>query len=261
MKKYLYALTLGLGLLSCQPSSEATSEPSKAQRIVDQAIAAHGGEALEQAHLSFDFRKKHYEVQLDGGQFVYESHGEDSIGLVHDVLTNQEFSRSVDGEPLTLSQKDRDAYRNSLNSVVYFVLLPSPLNDPAVNKEYIGETSLKGEPYHKIRVTFREEGGGDDFDDEYVYWIHRERYTMDYLSYSFHVNEGGTRFREAYNVRTVQGIRFADYVNYESTVEDVALENYDQLFEAGKVEEISRIETRNIRVQPESERVSHQYSH
>ena len=248
MKKYLCAVAVWLGLISCQPTSETAVSSSKAQRIIDQAIAAHGGDALQQTHISFDFRKKHYEVALDQGKFVYESTGPDSIGFVHDVLTNQGFTRSVDHQPLELNEEKQSQYGNSLNSVVYFVLLPYPLNDPAVDKEYLEETSVQGEPYHKIRVTFSQEGGGDDFDDEYIYWIHREQHTMDYLAYSFHVNGGGTRFRKAYNVREVEGIRFADYVNYESTVADFELENYDQLFEEGKVEELSRIETRNVEI-------------
>ncbi len=249
-------MTVWLGLIGCSSSSTPGAEPSQVQRIVNEAIAAHGGSALQQAHISFDFRKKHYEVQLDQGKFIYESTGEDSIGFVHDVLTNQQFTRSVDQQTLDLSQEDQDIYSNSLNSVVYFVLLPYPLNDPAVNKEYVGETTLAGEPYHKIRVTFSQEGGGEDFDDVYIYWIHREQHTMDYLAYSFHVNGGGTRFRDAYNVREIKGIRFADYINYESTVEDFALEDYDQLFEEGKVKELSRIETRNVEVQTEDVAIS-----
>lgn len=238
-----------LGLMGCSSSSDPNTEQSQAQRIIDQAIAAHGGSALQQVHISFDFRKKHYEVQLDQGKFVYESSGEDSIGFVHDVLTHQQFTRTVDQQTLDLSQEDQDIYSNSLNSVVYFVLLPYPLNDPAVDKEYVGETMLAGEPYHKIRVTFSQDGGGEDFDDVYIYWIHREQHTMDYLAYSFHVNGGGTRFRKVYNVREIEEIRFADYINYESTVEDFALEDYDRLFEEGKVKELSRIETRNVEVQ------------
>ena len=256
MKNYLYAAVAWWGLASCQSSSEANTQQDKAQHIVDQAITAHGGEAWQQLQFSFDFRKKHYEVQLDQGTCVYESRGEDSIGLVHDVRTNQTFARTINGQSLTLNEEDQRKYSSSLNSVVYFVLLPYPLNDPAVDKEYVGEATVQDEPYHKIRVTFRQEGGGPDFDDEYVYWIHRERHTMDYLAYSFHVNDGGTRFREAYNVRTIQGIHFADYINYESTVEDFVLEDYDQLFEAGKVEELSRIETRNVEVQSVRERVA-----
>lgn len=229
----------------------------EASRIVDRAIAAHGGEALEQAHISFDFRKKHYEVELDQGQFAYESTGEDSTGrFVRDVLTNQTFSRSVDDQTANLTAKDEAAYRNSLNSVVYFVLLPYPLNDPAVNKEYLGEATVRGEPYHEIKVTFDQEGGGDDPEDVFVYWIHQENYTVDYLAYEFHVNGGGTRFREAYNVREVEGIRFADYINYESTIDDFALEDYDRLLESGKVEELSRIETENVEVRREGVQIS-----
>ena len=250
MKNYLYAAAAWLGLISCQPASETATSSNQAQRIIDQAIAAHGGEALPQVHLSFDFRKKHYEVQLDQGKFIYESTGQDSLGFVHDVLTNQHFTRSVDDQPLVLNKEDQGRYGNSLNSVVYFVLLPYPLNDPAVNKEYLGETTLQDEPYHKIRVRFSQEGGGEDFDDEYIYWIHCEQHTMDYLAYSFHVNGGGTRFRKAYNVREIEGIRFADYINYESTVADFDLENYDQLLEEGKVRELSRIETKNVAVRP-----------
>lgn len=217
--------------------------------MIDQAIAAHGGDALESANLSFDFRKKHYAVQLDQGRFVYESTGRDSTGaLVHDALTNDSFSRTVDGQPANLSEEDQQRFGNSLNSVVYFVLLPYPLNDPAVNATYLGEVSIRNEPYHKVRVTFNQQGGGDDFDDEYIYWIHRERHTMDYLAYSFEVNGGGTRFREAYNPRVIKGIRFDDYINYESTVDDFAIKDYDQLFETGKVKELSRIDTENVEV-------------
>ncbi len=245
MKQWLCSLSFLLGLSGCQ-----TAESDRqARQIIAQAIATHGGEALEQANLSFDFRKKHYEVHLNGGQFTYQSTGEDSTGaLLHDVLTNAGFTRTVDGQPSNLTKEDQQRYGNSLNSVVYFVLLPYPLNDPAVNATYLGEAAIRSEPYHKIRVTFNQQGGGDDFDDEYIYWIHRERHTMDYLAYRFEVNGGGTRFREAYNPRLISGIRFDDYINYESTVDKVDLKDYDQLFETGKVKELSRIETENVEV-------------
>ena len=250
MRIYLSIVAIGLYLASCRSGDPSSSQ---AQRIIDQAIATHGGDALEQVHISFNFRQKHYEVQLDGGAFTYESTGEDSTGrFVRDVLTNETFTREVDGQVANLDDEDEAAARNALNSVVYFVLLPAPLNDPAANKTYLGEATVRGEPYHKIKVTFDPAGGGDDFDDEFVYWIHQDNSTMDYLAYEFHVNGGGTRFREAYNVRDVQGIRFVDYINYESTVGDFALEDYDTLFDTGKVEELSRIETRSVAVQSEN---------
>ena len=41
---------------------------------------------------------------------------------------------------------------------------------------------------------------------------------MDYFAYDFETDDSGTRFREAYNARTVGGIRFQDYLNFTSPV-------------------------------------------
>lgn len=240
--RLLTGLLPALLMLACDTQPDA-------QEIVDRSIAAHGGEQLDQSQLSFDFRERHFEVMMDHGRFQYESFFEDSIGnQLHDELTNEGFTREVNGEQLTLSEEDNTKYMNSLNSVVYFALLPYFLNDPAANKELLGTTSIKGEPYYEVKVTFDQQGGGTDYEDEFIYWIHQNDYTMDYLAYSFHVNDGGTRFREAYNVRDFNGIRLADYINYESTKEDFALQDYEQLFEEGKVKELSRIDLENVEV-------------
>lgn len=241
INRTFWGLLLAAFLFACKPQN-------KAQNIVNQSIEAHGGSQLSHAQFSFDFRKKHIEVVLNEGHYVYESILNDSIGRVHDKLSNEGFSRSVNGNTLKLSEEDQQRYGNTLNSVVYFALLPYHLNDPAANKELLGETTIKGEPYYEIKVTFDQEGGGTDHDDVFVYWIHQTKYTMDYLAYSFQVNGGGTRFREAYNIRHIEGIRFAHYINYESTVQDFALEDYESLFEEGKVEELSRIRLENVEV-------------
>ncbi|GAB3832132.1 hypothetical protein GCM10028895_49420 [Pontibacter rugosus] len=136
-----------------------------------------------------------------------------------------------------------------MNSVIYFALLPYGLNDAAVNKAYLGKTSIKGQPYHKIKVTFDLEGGGSDHEDEYIYWIHPAKYTMDYLAYSFQVNEGGLRFREAHNRRNMKGVLFADYVNYEAASDTVTLEKMDVAFENGGLRKLSDINLKNITFQ------------
>lgn len=240
---------MAVGLLPLLLMAACDTRPD-AQEIVDRSIAAHGGEQLDQSELSFDFRKRHFELALDNGSFKYEGFFADSTGKpVHDVLTNEGFSREVDGQLLELSEDDNTKYMNSLNSVVYFALLPYFLNDPAANKELLGTTSIDGKSYYEVKVTFDRAGGGTDYEDEFIYWIHQDDYTMDYLAYSFHVDGGGTRFREAYNVREIKGIRLADYINYESTVEDFALEDYEKLFQEGQVKELSRIDLENVEVE------------
>jgi hypothetical protein len=64
-----------------------------------------------------------------------------------------------------LPEEKETAYANSLNSVIYFALLPHGINDDAVNKEYLAETTIKDQPYHKIKITFDPEGGGSDYEE------------------------------------------------------------------------------------------------
>lgn len=245
-----HSLTSCLVIASLLGLSTACQGPSEAEKIIDKAITEHGGEQYQHAVISFKFRDRYYRATIDQGRFVYESVFEDSLGHdIHDTLSNKGFARTLEGKKQELSTKDSAAYANSLNSVIYFALLPHFLDDPAAHKELVGADTIQGEPYYEISVTFEEDQGGKDFQDEFMYWIHQEHYTMDYLAYSYHTEGGGTRFREAFNTRGVNGIRFADYINYESTVADFDLQDYDSLFEAGQVKEFSRIILEDVTVE------------
>ena len=251
MDKWIFLAASLIALAACSGGGAAEkaveSEPPSAQQIVDAAIAKHGGARYQQFKAEFDFRGRHYTAARNGAQFTYERIFTDTTGRqVRDVLRNEGLYREVDGQRAQLSEKDSAAYANSVNSVLYFALLPAFLNDPAVVKEYAGEATIKGQPYHKVGVTFRQEGGGKDFDDEYMYWIHRDSATMDYLAYNYQVDGGGARFREAYNVRTVGGLRFADYRNYKPKTDNRKVAEFDLLFENEGLELLSNIETENI---------------
>lgn len=242
--KYLIPLLFVILFVQCK-----SEETSQAQQIVDMAIEEHGGDSYNSMRLIFDFRKYHFEVHQKNGSYQYvRSYTSDDGKQVIDTLDNKGLTRTIDGKKQDLTEKDYAGIYGSVNSQVYFVLLPYRLNDPAVNKEYMGLGKVKGEPYHKIKVTFQEEGGGEDFDDVYIYWIHEKNHTMDYLAYEFHVNKGGFRFREGYNFRTVGGIRFADYINYKESDSTTLIQDYDRLLEEGKLIELSKIEIENIEV-------------
>ncbi|MCB9285892.1 MAG: hypothetical protein H6560_01140 [Lewinellaceae bacterium] len=220
-----------------------------AQQIIDAAIEKHGGSKYRDCRVQFNFRDKFYLAIREGSKFQYERIFTDSSGAeIRDVLTSEGFFREIEGQRVQLSEKDSSAYANSVNSVIYFALLPYFLNDPAVIKKYAGEVTIKGKPYQKVRVTFRREGGGKDFEDEYMYWIHRDEHTMDYLAYNFHVNGGGARFREAYAFRTSNGIRFANYHNYKPKADNRNVAEFDSLFENDGLEKVSDIELDHVRV-------------
>ncbi|MBT8297170.1 MAG: deoxyribose-phosphate aldolase, partial [Maribacter sp.] len=84
----------------------------------------------------------------------------------------------------------------------------------------------------------------------YLYWFNTKSFKPDYLAYEFHVNDGGLRFREAFNERTVNGIRFVDYINYKPIDENQSIDVIESLFQQGKLEVLSKIELKNISVNP-----------
>jgi hypothetical protein len=236
----VFYLLLCLLLYSC--------DEKKAQGIVDNAIQKHGGAAYQSLELEFDFRNRHYTASRKDGVFTYTREFTDSTGRIKDVLNNRGLARYRNDSIIEISDQRRKAFSNSVNSVIYFALLPFGLNDDAANKQWIEETTIKGEPYDVVRITFDQRGGGEDHQDIFLYWIHQQKNTMDYLAYSYQTNGGGLRFREAVNPREVGGILFQDYVNYQPEDETVPLEKLQSLFVSGALKKLSEIKLENIRV-------------
>lgn len=220
----------------------------KAKSIVDAGIEAHGGSAYQSFLLEFDFRDIHYTAARDGGIFSYTREFTDSTGRIKDVLNNSGFTRYRNDSPLTLTKGRAGAFTRSVNSVIYFALLPFGLNDDAVIKKWIKETTIKGEPYDVVRVTFHQTSGGDDHDDVFLYWFHQEKNTMDYLAYSYKTDGGGLRFREALNPRTKGGMLLQDYINYKPADETVPLDDLEAMFVSGDLQKFSNINLENTSV-------------
>lgn len=238
---FLSSLIMCVIVLGC-------SSWSREQKVVDRAIEAHGGKQYREVQISFDFRDKHYIILKTADRFEYTREFKDSTGLVLDVLNNKGFTRTINGEEISLTDEWRKAYSNSVNSVAYFMFLPYGLNDPAVIKEWKGETEIDGQAYDVLKVSFLEEGGGEDFEDEFIYWFNRESGLMDYLAYSYHTDGGGVRFRKAINSRIVNGIRIQDYENYKPKDKEVPLDAMEELFKHNALELLSEIINENVQV-------------
>lgn len=245
-----YFPILFLFLISCKQEIRNLS----AQQIIDKTIEKAGGDAYENANIQFTFRDIDYSSHRKNGEFELTRSFTDSLGYVKDVLNNSGFNRFRNSEKVILADSTANKYSNSVNSVHYFVQLPFGLNDEAVQKELVGETEIKGKEYYGIKVSFDQEGGGEDHDDVYMYWINKENFTMDYFAYKFYTDKGGIRFREAYNPRTVGEIHFVDYKNYKiEPWESVDLKDLGKLFEEGKLEFLSDIKTEDVIVDVSSE--------
>lgn len=220
---------------------------SDAERILAATYKAHGGDLYSTAAYSFTFRKKEYNFVNKGYQFRYEVNYEEKGTQITNVLENGTLTGFENGKEVRLTQKDIDKYTEALNSVIYFATLPHKLNDKAVNKAYKGTTKIKGVSYDILEIMFEQEGGGKDFDDEFHYWINQETHIIDYIAYNYTVNEGGVRFRVAFNPRKVGGIHFQDYVNYKAPL-GTPLKDLPSMYENGTLEEMSKIKTEDIKI-------------
>lgn len=247
MKHLLQSISLiliGIIAFSCDQRTEA-------EKIVDAAIEAHGGKAFENSKIDFDFRNIHYTIYKTPSSFEYIREFSDSTGTVKDVLNNSGFVRTVNGTKIdTLTEERIGAFSRSVNSVAYFAFLPYGLNDAAAIKTYLGEATIDGEKYHQIKVTFQAEGGGEHFEDEFIYWFGQEDYLMDYMAYSYHTDGGGIRMREVIGVEEVGGIRFQNYLNLKPEDKNTPVEKMQELYISGKLEKLSEIILENIKVEP-----------
>ena len=227
--------------ISCDSRTEA-------EKIVDAAIDTYGGALYEKTAITFDFRGTHYSIFKSSTAFEYSREFSDSTGQVVDVLNNAGFTRKVNGVLIdTLTEERIGAFSRSVNSVAYFAFLPYGLNDAAAIKTYLGKTTIKGKEYHQVKVTFQAEGGGEHFEDEFLYWFGVDDSQMDYMAYSYHTDGGGVRMRDVRATREVGGIRFQDYNNLKAARKETPLDSMQVLFETGTLVKLSEINLENIR--------------
>lgn len=226
----------------------ACKTEENSNQIVKKAILYAGGKKFEKSEISFDFRDIHYVVKRNANNWMMSRSFEQDSNFITDVYTTSGFERKVNERKTTVADSMAFKYIESINSVIYFALLPYKLEDQAVIKESLGKEKVKGTTFQKVKVSFKKEGGGEDYQDEFIFWFDEKSYSLNYLAYSFQVNGGGMRFRKAYNERFVEGIRFVDYVNFKPKSNPVKLESLAKMFEKNELVELSKIELKNLTV-------------
>ena len=232
-------------------ADEQDVEELSVDAIIDSVYIKNGSGLIDQSNISFDFRQFKY-AKMQGASGVMKSRkftNKNGEAIV-DTWQGDSLIRTVNGKVVKLTEKDENAYKNSINSVFYFAYLPKALKDPAVNSELIDEVEINDKMYYKIKVTFDEEGGGEDFHDIFLYWIGIVDYSMDYMAYQYFTEEGGIRFRAVDKVKEVNGILFKDYLNYapkENLMNDYM--SVDKVFANDGMKLVSEIRLENIVVE------------
>ena len=248
---FLWAFILLIGI-SCQNKNKNSTN---AQTVVDKAIEVSGKDNFKNAEISFKFRDKTYVSKGHCSHFVLERITQKADSLIKDFYEpGKGLKRYVQDNLIQIADTTATKYAESINSVFYFVQLPYRLNDDAVNKKYKGLDTINGKAYHNIVVSFDQDGGGTDYEDEYLYWFDEKTFKLNYLAYSFKVNGGGMRFREAYNERIIDGIRFVDYKNYKPISKKIKLKDISKAFNERQLELLSKIENEKIVVKKYKEK-------
>lgn len=254
IKNWGFFGVLLLFIWSCEnkaSSSQKKTSTHKGQEVIDQAIIAHGQHLFENATLSFLFRDKQYSARRSDAEYIYTRSFKNGSALIEDMLINStDFSRKKNDVSIEIEKEWAEKYSRSINSVLYFFQLPYLLNDLAVKKIDQGIKQIKGENYYQIKVSFQIENGGEDFEDEYLYWIDVNTFEIDYLAYNYITDGGGVRFRSAINKRRVNGLLVQDYINYAPLNKKILLSSLITEFEKGALIERSRIINSDITLLP-----------
>lgn len=242
--RYLSILVL-FSLISCKTADKQLT----AQQIIDKTILYSGTDKVANSEITFKFRDKKYTAIRKNGIFTLSRTFKNKVSDIEkDVVTNTEYKKFINGTAFFTTDSIVRINKNAVNSVHYFSVLPFGLNDKAVKKELLKSTTIKGKEYYKIEITFSENGGGEDFEDVFIYWVGKNDFLLDYLAYSYHTNGGGKRFRVLKEQCVKNGIRFVDYHNYKPKNKEITLLNIDKAFEEGELEKISEIVLENIEV-------------
>jgi hypothetical protein len=236
-------ITLGLilaTLSSCEPQLTA-------DRIVKKSIAYHNLDKLYTTPIDFQFREYLFHINRSVDPYIYsrqlsyiDSITYQPVVQVDSLLGSTNLKRYQNNLRVDLTTEEATKYANSINSVAYFQQLPLPLTDPAARLELLTNTTIEGSDHYTLKVTFATENGGADPDDTYRYYFNSKTFALSYLSYDFHINGGGVRFRKAYPNPHPPFI-FLNYNNYKAP-KDTPLDSLPQLFERGVLELVSRIE-------------------
>ena len=241
MKKKI--ILLFLILVSCSNSSHISTS-----QIINKSIKAHGWDQ-DDFSIVFDFRDYQYELKRKNKFYSFQRTTKKEGNVIKDLMSSKKkLKRFINDKSVELSDSMTNVFSNSLNSVMYFFQLPRPLKDQAVITKHLGLAKIFNEKYWTIKVTFKENGGGKDYQDEFRYWININNGQIDYLAYNYLTEGGGTRFRQAVNKQLNQGFIFQDYINFKPNVKFVSLDSLPILFEAGNLIKVSNIKNKNIRV-------------
>ncbi|HEY9184187.1 MAG TPA: DUF6503 family protein [Salegentibacter sp.] len=247
----VFLLLILISFISCQDEENKHSpdESQKIEEIIEKTIEFAGGENYKKATISFNFREYTYKSERNGLEFSLERQFTEASDSIRDVVSNSGLQRYVNDSLRIISDSLLSRLNKEIKTVHYFAHLPYGLDNRGLVKDLVGDTQIKGEPYFQLKMVYGQAAPGVAGHDEFMFWIHKNDYTLDYLAYKFVEEEDGIRFRAAYNPRFIKGIRFVDYKNFTFRNPNTDLSELPELYENNELELLSTIDTEILRVE------------
>lgn len=248
--RQILLILIFVSFLSCEDEEkrQTVQEAQEIEEIIEKTIEVAGGENYKKATISFNFRENTYKSERNGLEFSLEKQSTEGLDSIRDMVSNSGFQRYVNDSLRIIPDSLLVRLNKEIKTVHYFAHLPYGLDNRGLNKELLEEARIEGEPYYQLKMSFGQRASGVAGHDEFLYWIHKEDFTLDYLAYKFVEEEEGIRFRAAFNPRVINGIRFVDYRNYTFRNSETGLSELDELYENDKLELLSTIETKILEV-------------
>ncbi|MEM7048851.1 MAG: DUF6503 family protein [Acidobacteriota bacterium] len=218
-------------------------------KIVEKAIAHHGGETFAASRVTLDLCSRSgctdLTVETRGGLFDHQAEGEARDQQRRVRVTNQSVEAWIDGEAVELTAETELSYFRWVTAKVYFAFLPLRLADPNVFFEDQGMERWGERELQRVKVSFAEDSS-PNANDQYLYWFDPESGRLEQFAYSF---SGGLRFRPAFNYRRVGGLLFFDQKNLGINAPDLDIDMIDPEFVDSRMEQVSTVTLEDIAVE------------
>lgn len=217
MKHLFIALSISAFIFAC----------SKSDTIIEEAIRVSGYKDHTAFKAEFDVEDTHYIVTQYKESFSYERIFKDSILTIHDILNNKGFMRMADTLTEILPESEARRLSSSLDSTVFFVLIPECLGDPAFVKSYIGQGTFQSNPFDlfEIKSIVESEKKRAIHCRLWIGADHRIRFIQNFSGNSDVANN----LTEVSAYQNVMGIQIPEFITYQTVNNSAGSDNLEPL--------------------------------
>lgn len=217
MKQLFIALSISVFIFAC----------SKSDAIIEEAIRVSGYKDYTAFKAEFDIENTHYIVTQSKERFSYERIFKDSILTIHDILNNKGFMRMADTLTEILPESEARRLSSSLDSTVFFALIPECLGDAAFIKNYLGQDSFQSQLFDLFEIKSSVESAKQSS----IYcrlWIdadHRIRFIQNFTCNS----DPSNNLTEISAYQNVMGIQIPEFITYQMVNNSAGSDDLDTL--------------------------------